>query len=343
MRAIVIHRAKDLRIEEHETPRAGPGQVLVRVAAGGICGSDLHYYNHGGIGQIVLKEPMVLGHEVSGRVEALGEGVAGLARGDLVAIHPSRPCGTCRYCLEGAPNHCLDMKFYGSAMPFPHVQGAFRELLVVEASQCIPADGLSDGEAAMGEPLAVALHATRQAGDLLGKKVLVAGCGPIGCLCIMAARRAGAAEIVATDVAANALTYAEKAGADRTVDMAGDPDGLAEWRADKGQFDVFYECSGAVAALTAGLAVVRPRGIVVQLGLGGDMTVPMGLVTAKELSVRGSFRFHAEFPLAVEFMRAGLIDVRPLISHTVPLADAENAFATANDRSQAMKTLIAFG
>ncbi|TIP82093.1 MAG: L-idonate 5-dehydrogenase, partial [Mesorhizobium sp.] len=179
MKAVVIHQAKDLRIEECEVEEPGRGQVQIRLATGGVCGSDLHYYNHGGFGAVRLKEPMVLGHEVSGRITSLGEGVQGLSVGDLVAVSPSRPCRSCRFCSEGLYNQCLHMRFYGSAMPYPHIQGAFREVLVADALQCIQADGLSAGEAAMAEPLSVTLHATRRAGEMLGKRVLVTGCGPI--------------------------------------------------------------------------------------------------------------------------------------------------------------------
>ena len=343
MRAIVIHEAKDLRVEERDAGEPGPGEVRVRLAAGGVCGSDLHYYNHGGFGSIRLKEPMILGHEVSGHVAEVGPGVDGLAPGDLVAVSPSRPCGTCRFCVEGLPNHCLDMRFYGSAMPFPHVQGAFREELIADAAQCVRAEGLSAAEAAMAEPLSVGIHATRRAGELLGKQVLVTGCGPIGVLAIMAARRAGAAEIVATDLVRNALEHAAAAGADRTIDVAGTPDALEAFAAGKGYFDVLYECTGTARALSGGIAAMRPRGVVVQLGLGGDMTVPMMKITAKELDLRGSFRFHEEFATAVRLMRSGLIDVKPVITHTIPLDDAELAFRIANDRGQAMKIQIAFG
>ena len=156
---------------------------------------------------------MILGHEVCGTVSKLGEGVTDLAEGDLVAVSPSRPCGHCRYCREGLFNHCENMRFYGSAMPFPHIQGAFRESLVADATQCVKAEGLTPGEAAMAEPLAVTLHATRRAGQLQGKRVLVTGCGPIGCLAILSARQAGAGEIVATDLSDNALRFASMAGA----------------------------------------------------------------------------------------------------------------------------------
>ena len=342
MRALVVHAAKDLRADDWQDEAPGPGQVLVRTAAGGICGSDLHYYHHGGFGPVRLKEPMVLGHEVSGRVAELGEGVTGLAAGDLVAINPSRPCGACRYCLEGTPNHCLDMRFYGSAMPFPHIQGAFREALVVDAGQCVKAEGVSPGEAAMAEPLSVALHALRRAGPLLGKRVLVTGCGPIGVLTVLAARRAGAAEIVATDIEDRPLEHAAEAGADRTINVAKQADTLAAYGADKGYFDVLCEASGAQPALVAGIGALRPRGVVVQLGMGGDMTLPMTQITAKELELRGSFRFHEEFPLAVEMIAKGLIKVKPLITHTIAFDDAVKAFELAGDRSRVMKAQIAF-
>jgi L-idonate 5-dehydrogenase len=342
MQSIVIHAAKDLRIEDRPEEAVGPGEVGLRLATGGICGSDLHYFNHGGFGTVRLREPMILGHEVSAYVEEIGEGVTGLSKGQLVAVSPSRPCGICRYCAEGLPNQCLNMRFYGSAMPFPHIQGAFRQRLVAKASQCAVADGLSAGEAAMAEPLAVTLHATRRAGDLFGKRVLVTGCGPIGVLSILAARRAGAAEIVATDLSDFTLSIARQAGADRTINSGSEPDALTAYGADKGYFDALYECSGAAVALAGGIGALRPRGIVLQLGLGGDMTVPMQAITSKELDIRGSFRFHSEFPIGVELMRKGLIDVKPLISQTLPLARSVEAFTLASDRSQAMKVQIAF-
>ncbi|NDR55421.1 L-idonate 5-dehydrogenase [Aliiruegeria sabulilitoris] len=342
MKSIVIHAAKDLRVEECEAGQPGPGEVAIRLAAGGVCGSDLHYYNHGGFGAIRLKEPMILGHEVAGHITALGEGVDGLSVGQLVAVSPSRPCGNCKYCQEGRRNQCLNMRFYGSAMPFPHIQGAFREILVADARQCAPADGLTAGEAAMAEPLAVTLHATRRCGDMLGKRVLITGCGPIGLLAALSARRAGAAEIVATDLSDFTLGMARQNGVDRTINSGDDPEGLTPYTADKGYFDVLYECSGAAPALNAGIAAMRPGGIIAQLGLGGDMTLPMMAITAKELDLRGSFRFHEEFFSAVELMQKGLIDVKPLITHVVPLDDAEDAFKVASDRTCAMKAQIAF-
>lgn len=342
MKSIVIHAEKDLRIEEQEEQQPGPGEVQIRLAAGGICGSDLHYYNHGGFGPIRLKEPMILGHEVSGHITALGAGVTGLSVGQLVAVSPSRPCGNCRFCNEGRHNQCLNMRFYGSAMPFPHIQGAFRQVLVADATQCAPADGLTSGEAAMAEPLSVCLHAARQAGDMMGKSVLVTGCGPIGILCILAARRAGADLIVATDLSPFTLEMARIAGADLTINMAENSDGLDRFAADKGTFEVLFECSGAAPALTAGIAAMRPGGKIIQLGLGGDMSLPMMAITAKELELKGSFRFHEEFFTAVSLMQKGLIDVKPFITQTLPLDQAVEAFELASDRSRAVKAQIAF-
>lgn len=342
MKALVIHAAQDLRLEEWQAEAPAADELVVTVATGGVCGSDLHYYNHGGFGPVRLKEPMILGHEVAGYVKETGSAVTSLKTGDLVAISPSRPCFDCTYCHQGDHNHCEQMKFYGSAMPWPHVQGAFREELTVKAWQCVKADNLSSAEAAMAEPLSVALHATRRAGDLLGQKVLVTGCGPIGVLCIIAARRAGAREIIATDLADNALSIAAECGADRVINIANDPNGLEEYKQGKGYFGLMYECSGSAEALVNGIAALRPRAIAMQLGLGGDMSVPMMQITAKEIDLRGSFRFHEEFSLAIDLMRAGLVNVKSLVTHTVELADAENAFKIANDRNSAMKAQIVF-
>lgn len=342
MKSLVIHSAKDLRIEDKETPAPSSDEMVITTAVGGVCGSDLHYYNHGGFGPITLKEPMVLGHEVSGIVQDPGTSSGDFNSGDLVAISPSRPCYQCQYCVEGLHNHCENMRFYGSAMPMPHIQGAFQQQLNVSASQCVKANGLSAGEAAMAEPLSVALHAAKRAGTLLGKKILITGCGPIGALSTIAARRAGATEIVVTDITDNALSIAQLCGADKTFNVLSEPDALETYAKGKGYFDTMFECSGNVQALHSGIAALRPRSILMQLGLGGDMSLPMMQLTAKEIDLRGSFRFHSEFQTAVELMSQGLVDVKPLITHTLDIAEAINAFETANDRNIAMKVQINF-
>ncbi|MCQ1836004.1 L-idonate 5-dehydrogenase [Neorhizobium galegae] len=343
MKAVVIHAAKDLRIEEREVEALGPGQVEVAIEAGGICGSDLHYYNHGGFGTVRVREPMILGHEVAGTIKALGAGVSDLAVGDRVAVSPSRPCNACDYCLQGQQNHCLNMRFYGSAMPMPHIQGAFRERLVAEQWQCHKvADGVSIHEAAMAEPFAVTLHAIVRAGGLADKRVLVTGCGPIGALAIIAARAHGAREIIATDVMNPVLETALQVGADRVINVARDPELLSAYAANKGYFDVQFEASGNQSALRAGLEVLKPRGVLVQLGLGGDVSIPQNMVVAKEIEMKGTFRFHEEFGLAVDLIGKRRVDLKPLLTGSFPIEEAVNAFEAAGDRTRSMKVQLTF-
>ena len=178
MRAVVIHAARDLRVDQLTSPEVGSGDVLVRLAVGGICGSDLHYYLHGGFGAVRIQEPMILGHEVAGTVMSVSPNVTRVKVGDRVAINPSVPCGHCRYCLEGKRQQCSDMRFYGSAMRFPHVQGAFRDEIAVAEAQTFPiAADTPFEEAVFAEPFSVALHAVGGAGSLVGKRILVTGAG----------------------------------------------------------------------------------------------------------------------------------------------------------------------
>ena len=344
MKAIVCHAPEDLRLDTFETDALGAHQLQVDVAYGGICGSDLHYYHHGGFGTVRIKEPMVLGHEVSGIVRVVGSAVQNFKAGQRIAISPSRPCGQCQYCQKGHHNHCLDMRFFGSAMRFPHVQGAFRQTLVIDASQAHPLhDSLSLSLAALAEPLSVGLHAIQRAGSVFGKQVLVTGCGPIGTLLIGALRRAGAARIVAVDIADKPLECARAMGADETINIAKHPEALTPFAANKGVFDVMFEASGNDRALRSGLDVVTPRGVIVSIGLGGDSALPLNQLVGKELELRGTFRFHEEFAVAVRFLNEGLIDGRPVISHVMNFDDAIHAFELASDKSQAMKVQINFG
>jgi L-idonate 5-dehydrogenase len=332
-----------LRVVEQDVAELGPGQVRVQVGFGGICGSDLHYFHHGGFGTVRIKRPMVLGHEVAGTVAAVAPDVTRVKVGDRVAVNPSRPCGRCKYCLEGLPNHCLDMRFYGSAMRDPHVEGAFRNQLVCDAVQCEKvAAGVPLQLAALAEPFSVTLHGVQRAGPLLGKRVLVSGCGPIGTLAIAAARVHGAAEVVAVDVTDETLVVARAMGANLTINVATERDWMQRYAADKGTFDVMLECSGNEQALRAGLEAMRPRGVVVQLGLGGDVSLPQNMMVAKELTICGSFRFHAEFALAVQLINEGRVDLRPVVTRSFPLAQAREAFELASDRKRAMKVLLDF-
>ncbi len=343
MKACVLHAPKDLRFEEIADEELGEGDVRVDVAAGGICGSDLHYFFHGGFGTVRLKQPMILGHEVSGTIGAVGSGVRSVKVGQLVAVDPGIACGTCRYCQDGLQNQCLDMRFFGSAMRFPHVQGAFRQSLTIGERQArvLPAT-VTASQAAFAEPLAVALHAMTRAGALLGKRVLVTGSGPIGALTVAAARMCGAAEIVAVDVAKAPLAAALKMGADHAIDASADPDWATRYEANKGTFDVAFEASGNERATRSAMMATRARGILVQLGMGGDMNVPMNMAVTKEIDVRGSFRFYEEFGWAVDCIASGRIDVLPILTDTIAATDADRAFALAGDRSRAMKVHLSF-
>ena len=334
---------RDIRIETNEVEAPGAGEVLVRMGAGGICGSDLHYYQDGGFGPIRVKEAIVLGHEVAGTVHSLGAAVTNLNVGDRVAINPSNPCGNCKYCLTGLFQHCLNMRFFGSAMRFPHVQGAFRDRMVVRAEQCIPVqEKTSLAEAACAEPLAVCLHARSRAPDLRDKRVLITGAGPMGVLCAALARETGAREVVSTDLQDVPLEVAKKMGATRTINVSEASNEVDEFSADKGYFDVAFECSAAKAAMHACIESVRPQGTIVQVGVTGDTPIPINQLVGKEISFLGTHRFHPEFAIAVELIDRGIIDVTPMVSHTFPLEQAVAAFKVASDRARAVKVQLSF-
>lgn len=338
-----LHGRQDIRVETQEILPPGPGEVLLRMAAGGICGSDLHYYLDGGFGPVRVREPIICGHEASGYIEALGSGVSGLAIGQLVAVNPSQPCGQCDFCQKHQQIHCTEMRFMGSAMRLPHEQGMFRDRFVVPAVQCATfGKKVTPAEAACTEPLAVCLHAVAQAGDLTGLNVLVTGAGPIGLLTIAAARHAGAAIVVATDLADAALDRAPTMGADRTINVATNVDALLPYQDNKGYFDVIFDCSAAGPALRTAFACVKPRGTIVQVGVTGDITIPLNALVGKEVLWRGSQRFHEEFALSAQLIASREIDVRPIISHAFPLEDAVAAFEQAGDRSAACKVQLTF-
>jgi L-idonate 5-dehydrogenase len=338
-----LYGKNDIRIETDEVKPLDDGEVLVRIGAGGICGSDLHYYQDGGFGPIRVREPIILGHEISGTIEALGAGVSSLAIGDRVALNPACPCGSCRYCAEGAPIHCLNMRFFGSALRFPHEQGAFRELMIATAGQCFKIeDHVSLAEAACAEPLAVCLHARNRAPEIKGKRVLVTGAGPIGSLCVAVAAEAGAAEIVVTDLQDATLDVARRMGATRTVNVSRDPDSMTAYQEEKGYFDITFECSAAAPAIRTAIASTRPTGTIVQVGVSGDQPVPINMLVGKEIAFIGTHRFHREYGDAVSLINSGRIDVKPIITGTFTLDEATAAFAEAGDRSKAVKVQLLF-
>src|SRR6478736_4512093 len=333
-----IHAKEDLRIEDSELPQAGPGQVLIRLGAGGICGSDLHYYFEGRNGSFIVREPLIPGHEASGVVAAVGPGVTRVKKGDNVAISPSHACGRCDYCREGREHLCTKMKFLGSASLFPHVQGMFQEYFVMGERQCYPVAGdITLGELAFAEPLAVGLHAVNRGGDLLGKSVLITGAGTIGCVTVLAARLAGAARVTVSDILDRPLEQARIVGADATLHAARDPDAL---RAP--QFDVAYEVSGSFAALKTCVAATKRGGVIVQVGTLPHEPLPFVVneLMAKELDLRGAFRWGIEFDWAVDYLSSRRVDVRPLLSGQYPLADAVAAFHAAADKNRSTKVQL---
>lgn len=341
----MLYGAKDLRLERGDEPPVGDGQVKVRFGAGGICGSDLSYYGKGRVGDFAVMQPLCLGHEVSGEVVEVGAGVTRVKKGERVAINPNQPCRVCRTCVAGKGHLCLKMNFYGSAAVFPHIQGVFREVIVASEAQCFPVPQSCDFRtAAMAEPLAVALHAVRRAGSLVGKSVLVTGVGPIGSLCVLAARRAGAARIVVTDVADGALKRAEALGIDDAVNAVSAPERVEAWYANKGTFDVTFECSGNAAAMTTAIQATASGGCVVQVGMiaGPTADIPVNRFVSREVDLLGAFRFDSEYGAAVHELATGGIDVSPLLTHTFKMAAANDAFAVAADRSQSMKVHLVF-
>ena len=338
MLACRIHGKDDLRVEAEEMPAVGEGEVLLKLGAGGICGSDLHYYFEGRNGNFVVREPLIPGHEASAVVAAIGDGVTRVQVGDKVAVSPSHACGRCGYCREGREQLCDHMRFLGSASRFPHIQGMFREYFVMAERQCYPVTAdVSLGEIAFAEPLAVGLHAVNRGGDLLGKSVLITGAGTIGCVTVLAARLAGAAKVTVSDILDRPLAQARIVGADVTLHAARDADALA-----KPQFDVAYEVSGSFAALKTCVAATKRGGVVVQVGTLPHEPLPFVVneLMAKELDLRGAFRWGIEFDWAVDYLSSRKVDVRPLLSGQYPLTDAVDAFRAAADKNRSTKVQL---
>ena len=345
MRVCVIHHAQDLRLEAHDLPAMTPHGVLIKIRAGGICGSDLHYYFEGRNGDFTIREPFVPGHEVSGEVFEVGAEVPRIRSRQRVAIHPGRNCGRCFGCREGRGNLCRNGFFMGSASRFPHMQGGFADYVLVDESQCYPVSAdLPFSTAAFAEPLAVALHAVQRAGPLLGRSVLITGAGPIGLLVLLAARRAGAETICMTDILDEPLALARQIGADMTINVGQDGGALDREIQRTGGFDIAFEVSGNPAGLATCLEAVRPGATVVQVGTlpPGKFPVAGNLVMAKEIDLRGAMRFDREFAHSVACLDRGLIDVTPLLTACVPAEEASAAFAFAKQRHKHSKVQITF-
>ena len=314
MHAFYLHGAKDLRPARTERPAIEKDQVLVRIRATGICGSDLHYYAHGRNGDFIPARPFILGHESAGEIVEAGAFASTLPVGTRVAVDPAHPCGVCTYCLDGRYNLCPAMRYFGSAASTPPVDGTFRQFAPARALSCHPIpDDLSYQEAALLEPLSVALQGVKRAGAVAGKRVLVCGAGPIGQLIGLVARHYGAARLAVSDLRQSALDLAADSWADTPIRP--DRPGQLQQAASNGGFDLVIEASGAPAALKTAYECCNPGGTIVQLGTQPEeVALPVNLLMAKELTLRGSFRFAHVFARALDLLAGRRLDLRPLIT-----------------------------
>lgn len=324
MRASVLMSQEQLEIQERPTPQAGPGEVVVKVAAVGVCGSDTHYYRHGRIGDFVVENPLVLGHELSGRIVAVGEGVAADRIGERVAVEPQKPCHTCRECLAGRYNLCPHMEFYAT----PPIDGAFTGYVAIESifAHALP-DEVSDEAGALLEPLSVAITTMRKARIVPGSRVLIAGAGPIGIICAQTAKAFGATEIIVSDLVAERRERALAYGATQTIDPT---------RVDVANagldVDAFIDASGAPRAVFDGIKAVRPAGHAVLVGLGNsEMNLPVEHIQNLEISVTGIFRYTDTWPVGIQLVASGQVDLDSLVTGRFDLEHAAEALDSDKD------------
>ncbi|NYD68799.1 L-idonate 5-dehydrogenase [Agromyces atrinae] len=336
---VVAHAAGDMRVEPVTIPAAGADDAIVEIAYGGVCGSDLHYWQHGAAGESILQAPMLLGHEVVGTVVRAAES-GGPAAGTRVAVHPATP-GTgdgSRYPADRA-NLSPGCTYLGSAARFPHTEGAFVRYAVLPKHMLRPLpEGLSLRDAALVEPASVAWHAASRAGDVAGKRVLVVGSGPIGALIVAVAHRAGAAEIVAVDMHDTPLEIATAVGATRVI-RATDAEAIAAVDAD-----VVFESSGNHRGLASAFRGATRGGRVVMVGLlpSGEQPALISLAITRELELVGSFRFTDEIDDVILALADGSLQVDAVVTHEYPVADALAAFETARDSATSGKVLLSF-
>jgi L-iditol 2-dehydrogenase len=329
MRVSVLREAGQLELADWPVPRPGPGEVLVAVRSVGVCGSDVHYFQHGRIGDFVVRSPLVLGHEVSGRIVAVGAGVDAGRAGARVAIEPGAACGVCAECKAGRYNLCPDMRFFAT----PPVDGALAEYVVVRADLAFDLpDAVSDDDAALLEPLSVGIWATGKAGVTAGSSVLIAGAGPIGLVAAQVARARGATTIAVTDIAPHRLAAALRSGATLALDARDGPAGT--------EFDAFLDCSGAPSAITAGIWALRPAGRAVLVGMGPDeVALPLGRLQQRELTVTGTFRYANTWPAAIGLAAGGSVDLSGLVTDRFGLAEAEQALRSTT-QAGTIKSII---
>ncbi len=335
MKACVLYKKGELKYTDVEDVQIKEAdEVKVKVQNGGICGSDQHYFLEGGIGSaIVVREPIVIGHEGCGIVTEVGSNVKGIKVGDQVVMRPARPCfkDNCFYCEHHMFSYCESMRHLGSAATFPHTQGLFAEYVVVHQAQCRVVKNMAPEVAAFAEPLGVAYNGVHALEDVIGKNVLVMGAGPIGCLCVAAAKTLGADRVTAVDIRDEPLQLALKMGADEVCNSKTNPDQIEKWSAHKGYFDCCMEASGNGFAGESAMRMTRPTGVVSQVGMYGTGHQPkdLGAFTTKGLKWNSVFRFYEEFGPAVNALQNGLIDPLPLLSAKFPASDIVKAMEAA--------------
>ena len=333
MKVVRLHGLGDLRFQAEPEPVAGPGESLLRVTAVGICGSDLHWFEEGGIGDSQLTRPLILGHEFAGVIEA------GPRRGQRVAVDPAIPCQQCEFCLEGNPNFCADLYFAGQG----NQDGALRQRLSWPTRCLHPLpDSLSDIDGAMLEPLGVAIHAVDLGKIKPGLTVGVFGCGPIGLLILQMARLAGASRLMATDKRLDRLEAARALGATATFQAAEGEEGAAILAATNGRgVDVAFEAAGENEAVETALATAKRGARVVLVGIPADdrTSFRASVARRKGLTIKVSRRMKHVYPRAMQLVENGLVDLRSLVTHCFSLADFNQAFRIAQKR-EGLKVVI---
>lgn len=331
-RAHVLNEDLTLSMEARPVPVPGLGEVLVQVRSVGVCGSDIHYFEHGRIADFIVETPLILGHESSGTVVAVGEGVDDLPIGSTVALEPGIPCGACEQCRAGRYNLCPDVQFFAT----PPVDGTLCDYVVVPRAFAHPVPShVSYDAAALVEPLSVGVWACQKANVRLGTRVLVTGAGPVGVMAALVARANGASEVTISDT--NPVRLAKAAALGFTTV---DPSSVS--LPDVVTADVLLECSGAAAAIDAGIRSVAPAGTVVLVGMSPSTMVelPVGVIQGRELWVTGTFRYAHTYPTAIDLVASGRIDLDALVSHTFSLEEAQDALTQPARDPAAMKVVI---
>ena len=333
MRAAVLRAPGDVVIEERPIPRAGPGQVVVRVRAVGVCGSDTHYYEHGRIGRFVVEAPLVLGHEAAGEVTDLGPGVTRLAVGERVSIEPGVPDLTCGQCLAGRYNLCPNMRFFGT----PPVDGAFAEYVVMHEAFAHPVpNSVSDDAAALLEPLSVGIWACMKARVTAGSRVLITGAGPIGLVSVQAALAFGATEVVVSDVNPVRLALAKELGATMVIDVR--EASVTDLHRSP---EVLLECSGHPPAIGEAIRTLDRAGRAVLVGMGGDeIVLPLSVIQERELQLTGTFRYAGTWPRAIALIASGRINLDRLVTGTYRLDQAQEALTAGRRDQQSVKVVV---